>query len=111
MRAETRRTERRGPVRRRPIPTLSEPEEFLHALESVSRGVGDPVAKLRFIRTSLSRYQTLDRAVRAGPTAPLRLLLYRRPTLEGLQRLLPTSSLGASPLRPNYATLFSLVFA
>src|SRR5207244_10713371 len=77
MRAETRRTERRGPVRRQPIPTLSEPEEFLHALESVSRGVRDPVAKLRFIRTSLSRYQALDRAVRAVPSAPLRRLLYR----------------------------------
>ncbi len=110
MRAETRRTERRGPVRRRPIPTLSEPEEFLHALESVSRGVGDPVAKLRFIRTSLSRYQTLDRAVRAVPSASLRRLLYRWLSLEGLHHLLDTSSLGASPLRVNFATRVSLVF-
>jgi len=110
MRGETRRTERRGPVRRRPIPTLSEPEEFLHALESVSRGVRDPVAKLRFIRTSLSRYQTLDRAVRAVPSASLRRLLYRWLSLEGLHHLLDdTSSLGASPLRVNFATRVSLV--
>src|SRR5258707_9586922 len=97
MRAETRRTERRGPVRRGPIPTLSEPEEFLHALESVSRGVGDPVAKLRFIRTSLSRYQTLDRAVRAVPSASLRRLLYRWLSLEGLHHLLDTSPLVPPP--------------
>jgi hypothetical protein len=110
MRAETKRTERRGPVRRRPVPTLSEPEEFLHALESVSRGVRDPVAKLRFIRTSLSRYQTLDRAVRAVPSASLRRLLYRWLSLEGLHHLLDdTSSLGASPLRVNFATRVSLV--
>jgi hypothetical protein len=110
MGGETRRTERRGPVRRRPIPTLSEPEEFLHALESVSRGVRDPVAKLRFIRTSLSRYQTLDRAVRAVPSASVRRLLYRWLSLEGLHHLLDdTSSLGASPLRVNFATRVSLV--
>ena len=110
MGAETKRTERRGPVRRRPVPTRSEPEEFLHALESVSRGVRDPVAKLRFIRTSLSRYHTLDRAVRSVPSASLRRLLYRWLSLEGLHHLLDTSSLGASPLRVNFATRVSLVF-
>ena len=38
--------------------------EFVLALEEVSRGIHDPVAKLRYIRSSLSRYQQADRCVR-----------------------------------------------
>jgi hypothetical protein len=110
MGAETKRTDRRRIVRSRPVPTQSEPDEFLHALESVSRGIRDPVAKLRFIRISLSRYQALDRVVRVVPMAPLRRVLYRWLSLEGLHHLLDTKALGASPGRVDVATRVSLVF-
>ena len=102
MGAETKRTDRRGIVRSRPVPTQSEPDEFLHALESVSRGIRDPVAKLRFIRTSLSRYQALDRVVRAVPVAPVRRVLYRWLSLEGLRHLLDNNDSRriAGPRRP-----------
>jgi hypothetical protein len=110
MGAETKRTDRRGSVRSRPVPTRSDRDEFLQELESVSRGVRDPVAKLRFIRTSLSRYQTLDRVVRAVPMAPLRRVLYRWLSLEGLHHLLDSKALGASPSRVDLATRVSLVF-
>jgi hypothetical protein len=89
---------------------LSEPEEFLHALESVSRGIRDPVAKLHFIRNSLARYRTLDRFVRAVPIAPVRRAVYRWLSLEGLRQILDSSSRGASPGRVNVATRVSLVF-
>jgi len=97
---ETRKT--RGPI-------SSEPEEFLRALETVSGGIRDPVAKLRFIRTSLSRYETVDRVVRTVPWSPARHLLYRWLSLEGLRHLLDTKSLGR-PARVDVATRVSLVF-
>ena len=39
------------------------PREFLAALESASRDLDDPVAKLRYIRESLARYEGIERAV------------------------------------------------
>ena len=83
---------------------LSEPEEFLHALESVSRGIRDPVAKLRFIRNSLARYRSLDRFVRAVPIAPVRRVFYRWLSLEGLRHLLDTGARGHVPAghRPEH---------
>jgi hypothetical protein len=110
MGAETKRTDRSGHVRRRPVPTLSEPEEFLQSLESVSRGIRDPVAKLHFIRNSLTRYQALDRVVRAVPMAPLRRLLYRWLSLEGLRHLLDTKALGTSRAGVDVATRVSFAF-
>src|SRR6185503_5855331 len=119
MGAETKRTDRSGGVRhtdpragvrRRPVPTMSEPEEFLHALESVSRGIRDPVAKLRFIRTSLPRYQALDRAVRAVPVAPVRRILYRWLSLESLRHLVDTKALGANPSGVGVANRVSFEF-
>src|SRR6185436_20177020 len=119
MGAETKRTDRSGGVRhtdpragvrRRPVPTLSEPEEFLHALESVSRGIRDPVAKLRFIRTTLPRYQALDRMVRAVPGAPVRRVLYRWLSLEGLRHLIDSRALGANASGVNVATRVSFAF-
>src|ERR1700687_5397037 len=87
----------------------SDPAEFLRVLESVSRGIRDPVAKLRFIRTSLSRYETVDRVVRRVPWSPVRLALYRWLSLEGLRHLLDTSSLGG-PARIDVGTRMWLVF-
>jgi hypothetical protein len=84
-------------------------DEFLHSLETVSRGLKDPVAKLRFIRTSLARYQNVDRMVRSVPSASVRRVLYRWLSLEGLRHLLANSSLG-SPAPVDVATRVSLVF-
>jgi hypothetical protein len=61
----------------------------------VSRGIRDPVAKLRYIRSSLARYQQADRCLRAVPFARLRQLLYRLLSLEGLRHLLSTNPMGA----------------
>ena len=69
--------------------------EFVLALEEVSRGIRDPVAKLRYIRSSLARYQQADRCLRAVPFARLRQLLYRLLSLEGLRHLLSTNPMGA----------------
>jgi len=91
-------------------PISSEPEEFLRSLESVGRGIRDPVAKLRFIRTSLSRYETLDRVVRAVPFAPARRILYRWLSLEGLRHLFGPSPLGGAPAALTLGTRVSLAF-
>ena len=63
----------------------------------MSRGIHDPVAKLRYIRGSLARYQSLDRCVRAVPVPGLRRHLYRWLSLEGLNHLLTTDPYGATP--------------
>ena len=68
--------------------------EFLKSLESVSQGIQDPVAKLKFIRGSLARYQTLDQRVQKVPLRRLRLALYRWLSLEGLRHLLTTNQNG-----------------
>jgi hypothetical protein len=69
------------------------------------------VAKLHFIRSSLVRYQSLDRVVRSVPVAPVRRVLYRWLSLEGLRHLLSDKkTLGALPARVNVATRVSLVF-
>lgn len=74
-------------------------DEFLEALESVSCGIRDPVAKLRYLRTSLARYGDADRALRAVPYRPLRRALYRWLSLEGLRRLMGGES--AIPIDPR----------
>jgi hypothetical protein len=69
--------------------------DWVDALDSVCKSIRDPVAKLRFIRTSLARYRRLDRWLRIVPYAPLRRALYRWLHLEGLQYLLGPHRLGA----------------
>jgi len=69
--------------------------DWVDALDSVCSSIRDPVAKLRFIRTSLARYQRLDRWLRIVPYAPLRKALYKWLHLEGLQYLLGPHPLGA----------------
>ena len=87
-------------VPRRPAPrgdgAVDSGQEFLRALEATSRGIRDPVAKLRYIRSSLDRHRRLDRLVRAVPWAPLRQALYRWLSLEGLRHLLSSNPNGAS---------------
>ncbi len=69
--------------------------DWVDSLDAVSRNIRDPVAKLRFIRTSLARYQRVDRWLRMVPYAPLRRALYKWLHLEGLQYLLAPHPLGA----------------
>jgi len=74
------------------------PREFLAALESASRDLDDPVAKLRYIRESLARYEGIERAVGSMPAATLRHWLYRWLSLEGL-RSRPGTTLGSGASR------------
>lgn len=73
-------------------------QELMTALEQASRGIHDPVAKLRFLRGSLARYRSWDRVLQAVPGGVLRRWLYRRLSLEGLRTLLRSNPMGARPL-------------
>jgi hypothetical protein len=77
-----------------PHPPPGREGEFLDAVESVSRGIRDPAAKLRFIRRSLARYRRADQALQMLPVPVLRRFVYRRMSLEGLRDLLASDSLG-----------------
>lgn len=70
--------------------------EFVQAIESVSRGIRNPVAKLRFIRMSLARYQRRSRWIEALPWESIRRRLYHWLGLEELRYLLRANSLGAA---------------
>ncbi len=59
-------------------------DEFVRALETTSRRISDPAAKLRFIRGSLDKYQKRNRLVQLIPFPSLRGLLYRWLSLEGM---------------------------
>jgi N-acetyl-anhydromuramyl-L-alanine amidase AmpD len=62
----------------------------------VSRGIRNPVAKLRFIRLALARYQRRSRLIQLVPSAALRRRLYHWLGLDELRFLLSANSLGAS---------------
>jgi hypothetical protein len=66
------------------VPTRRQGDEFVRALESATRGISDPAAKLRFIRGSLDKYHRRDRLVQLIPVPGLRGLLYRWLSLEGI---------------------------
>src|SRR5262249_884635 len=68
-------------------PSSVDANEFLRSVENVGHGIQDPVAKLRFLRTSLYRYRAF-RSVRSVRFAPARRVLYRWLSLEGLRDLL-----------------------
>ncbi len=67
--------------------------DFVGALEEKSREIQDPVAKLRYIRGALARYQEADRKLQAVPT-PLRALLYKATRFDQVQPLLTTNPNG-----------------
>jgi N-acetyl-anhydromuramyl-L-alanine amidase AmpD len=89
-----------GPVRTysrpAPDPAPGKSPEFVRAIEDVSRGIRNPVAKLRFIRLALARYQRRSRLVEMLPWEPLRRRLFHWLGLEELRYLLGANSLGAS---------------
>ncbi len=68
--------------------------EFLTALEGVTSGIPDPVAKLKFIRGSLARYEALGQRVQSIPVPPLRWALYRWLSLEGARHFIDTNAAG-----------------
>lgn len=84
-----------------------QPGEFLEALEEVTRGITDPVAKLRFIRSYLPEYRQVDQVVQRVPFRPARRLLYRWAGLEGLRQLMKKHGL-ASPADLTVGTRLSV---
>jgi hypothetical protein len=88
---------RSGPVRPRAgihgspdAPDAAGPrrEEYLDAVEAVSRGIQDPVAKLRYLRGSVAKHERQARAVSHIPLSPLRRILFRWMSLEALAPVL-----------------------
>ena len=75
---------------------LGRGDRFVAAVEEVSREIQDPAVKLRFLRQSLSRYQSLDRAVRYVPW--LRRALYSWADRRGERHETELSALGV-PVR------------
>jgi hypothetical protein len=67
----------------------------LAALEAGSRGIRDPVEKLRYLRRSLERYEALDERLQAVPAAPLRWLAYRLTGVEEARPLFSGNPWGA----------------
>ena len=67
--------------------------DFVGALEEKSRTIQDPVAKLRYIRGALARYQEADRKLQAVPS-PLRALIYKATRFDRVQPLLTTNPNG-----------------
>ena len=82
-----------GPKERR----VPRGESFMSDIEAKSRTIRDPVAKLRYIRESLARYQEADRRVQAVPISPVRWLLYRITRLDRMRPLYSTNPNGAVP--------------
>src|SRR5262245_24663091 len=80
-----------GPKERR----VPRGDSFVADIEAKSRTIRDPVAKLRYIRESLARYQEADRKVQAVPISPIRWLLYRVTKLDRLRPLYTTNPNGA----------------
>ena len=68
--------------------------EMLAALERASDGIRDPVAKLRFIRSSIARYSGWDRTLQGLPLGPVRPWVYRRLSIESLRVLMNSNPMG-----------------
>jgi hypothetical protein len=88
--------------------------EFLQELDRVSRSIGDPAARLRYLRESLAQAGSLEERVRRVPGSRLRRLVYRWLNLEELTRRSgrPGSSIDprvARSLRAMRATLLTVV--
>jgi len=66
--------------------------EFLNEIETVSRRIRDPAAKLRYLRASLAEKPRLEEQLNAVPGAPVRKALYRWASLERIRKLAGGSS-------------------
>jgi hypothetical protein len=79
-----------------PSPTLARfGRHPLVTLEAQSRTIRDPVAKLRFIRHSLERFERLDERLQGLPGAPLRWVAYRMTGVSDARPLFSTNPWGA----------------
>jgi N-acetylmuramoyl-L-alanine amidase-like protein len=77
----------------------SEPD-FVLSLEAKGRKIQDPVAKLRFLRSSLARYEETDRKLQVLPSF-LRLLVDKVTRLDRVRPLFTRNPNGAAvPLKP-----------
>jgi hypothetical protein len=71
------------------------PEEFVETITEVSRGIHDPVAKLRYLRDSLGKHPDAERYVRGVPSEPVRRAVYQWLSLADLRTALKVAPLGA----------------
>jgi len=72
------------------------------AVEQGARAIRDPVAKLRYLRQSLERFETLDERIQAVPFAPARWALNRVTQVERARPLFsrnPNGALASPPRR------------
>ena len=67
----------------------------LAALEAKGRTIRDPVEKLRFLRHSIERFETLDERLQVLPGAPLRWVAYRLTGVEETRPLFSKNPWGA----------------
>jgi len=79
----------------RPGPRRPSRGDLVLALEEKSREIQDPVAKLKFIRSSLARYEETDRRLQDLPS-PLRLLAEKVTRIEQVRPFLSTNPNGAA---------------
>jgi N-acetylmuramoyl-L-alanine amidase len=74
----------------------------LAALQAKGRTIRDPVEKLRFLRHSIERFETLDERLQVLPGAPLRWVAYRLTGVEETRPLFSGNPWGAlEPPRRN----------
>jgi hypothetical protein len=84
------------------------PDDFEDTLDAVSRGIKDPVAKLRFLRAALTEQSQAETILEHVPGRPLRRGLARWLHVESLRYMKSGRALGSSP-RLDAATRTSMV--
>jgi hypothetical protein len=75
-----------GSAKHAPRAAPGRPKEYVEAVEAVSREIRDPVAKLRFLRTSLRDFPRVS-PVEEVPSGAARRVLYRWASFEHLRTL------------------------
>jgi hypothetical protein len=80
--------------------------EFVAGVEAVSRGIRDPVAKLRFIRASIEKGRAVERGVSRIPFSPLRRWIQGWLGLEAIWQMIRSN--GVRTARPTAAFRRSL---
>ncbi len=85
----------------RPNLASADRSEFVRAVDTLGRGLRDPILKLRFLRASMARYETVDSLTRRFPWPPLRRLLHRWLALDDLERLLRSPLRASLPIDPE----------
>jgi hypothetical protein len=74
------------------------------ALEAKSSAIADPVEKLRFLRRSLERYESVDQKLQAVPGGPLRWIAYRFTRVDSARPLFSANPNGALGARARAGT-------